>query len=163
MWYQHTKPRIHSLPEREKGHSGTETRPIRICGSSEESLTMGESLIMHFCVRYGIKDSIIGKADCRNPCLFLAKNRKTLVLFKRVYKNKQNCFEKSRIKSLANSVPAAAVIQRGKVLSEWTRHKKQVGCLFGSNCNFLTVQKNIKKQTFLNHSMGKGMALGLVE
>lgn len=60
-------------------------------------------------------------------------------------------------------MPAAAVIQRGKVLSEWTRHKKQVGCLFGSNCIFLTVQKSIKKQIGLNHSMGKGMALGLVE
>jgi len=35
-----------------------------------------------------------------------------------------------KIKSLANSVPAAAVIQRGRVLSKWTRYKTQVGSLF---------------------------------
>jgi len=51
---QNPKPKIHSLPDRGKGHSGTETRPIRISGSSEEYLTIGESLIMHFCVRYGM-------------------------------------------------------------------------------------------------------------
>jgi len=60
-------------------------------------------------------------------------------------------------------VPAAAVIQRGRVLSEWTRHKKRVGCLLSSMIIILTAQKRSKKITFLIISMGKGMALGLVE
>ncbi len=75
--WQNPKPKIHSLPDRGKGHSGTETRPIRICGSSEEYLTMGESLIMHFCVRYGIIQipPDRGKANCRNPFFFLGPLR----------------------------------------------------------------------------------------
>lgn len=35
----------------------------------------------------------------------------------------QRLVEMSKRKSLANSVPAAAVRQRGKVFSIWTRHK----------------------------------------
>jgi hypothetical protein len=36
------KPRIYSLPSWDKGHNRTVTRPIRFCGSSEESFTMGK-------------------------------------------------------------------------------------------------------------------------
>jgi len=39
---------IRSLPQRGNGHSRTETRSIRECGSSEESLTMGKCLIELF-------------------------------------------------------------------------------------------------------------------
>jgi len=45
-------------------------------------------------------------------------------------------------KSLANSVPAAAVRQRGRVLSLWTRYKKQVGGNFCSLCNSVIDQTN---------------------
>lgn len=43
--YSVPKPLIQSLLLRGKDHSGTETRSIRLGGSSEEFLTMSESLI----------------------------------------------------------------------------------------------------------------------
>jgi len=107
---------------------------------------MGESLIKHFCVRYERRDFIHQREGKLSKPLFV-------FVFKII----------SKTKSLANSVPAASVIQIGKVFSIWTGYKKQVGSLFGSYCMSMSVQTSIKKQTFLNHGMGKGMAQGLVE
>lgn len=62
------------------------------------------------------------------------------------------------IRSLANSVPAAAVIQGGKVFSTWTRCKAQVD---GKRPSFLiSVISQTKKKIkfFLKNYRGYGMA-----
>jgi len=45
---------------------------------------MGESLIMHFCVRYGRKDSIVlREGKLSEPLFIFGKEKKTLDLFKK--------------------------------------------------------------------------------
>lgn len=80
-----------------------------------------------------------------------------------VFSSRDSSVEMSKRKSLANSVPAAAVRQRGRVLSIWTRHKTQVGCLFGSYSIRYIFITSFWKQIFLNISMGKRMAQEAVE
>ena len=66
-------------------------------------------------------------------------------------------------KSLANSVPAAAVRQRGKVLSLWTWSKKQVGGKYSSFSKCVIHQTLKKKEFFWKNEKGNGMVWGRVE
>lgn len=67
-------------------------------------------------------------------------------------------FKKRKTESLANSVPAAAVRQRGKVLSIWTGYKMQVGGNYSSFEKYGIYSISRKKVLFWKKKRGNGMA-----